>query len=632
MIELFRLLPLGILLCGTLALFGRQDTIPLQPVEVLAPKEKDDIAGGKIDSQIIRHLVPLSMESYLEKFSPVFLRRSGAGGSVMASYQGFNPSQVPVLWNGFMSNNGMTGVTDLSLYAPASGLSLQWGNSSLESQGITDALSMEQSWSPDSLRLVAGITAGSFGLVSGRAEVQQLFPNAGWQGSIMATRARNNFPYSDYTVIPSLRQRQEHAAYKKVVLSQGFRWNSRNYLHQLKAAFEGYYNDREIPPSLLSPGNRATQQDAGLRSMLHWQYAGSRWQYALRAGYFFSRLWYDDQSLARTSDNTTHQLWLKDNFKLQWTNRIRTEMGADIGWEKVLTNNYKKGFSEWQVHPWLAQHFSILSWLNFTGKVKAFFVRDFDPAVTGLLSVHGRLAPRTPVYYFLEGKRTTRFPTLNDRFWQPGGNPDVEQENAWTVQGGLRLDGLRLGRSWELDLFVKGFHIRARDLIFWFPGNKIYWTPQNLQVVHSSGAECSAGVHYKKQDWKFSAGMTWQMTAITNEKALSTGDNSVGKQLIYTPRQMLKGYTLLAWKGWSLLPDIQWYDKRYITTDNLSFLQAYALFNIQAGYRHDLRNGHALQGIFSLGNLSNTAYEEVAYKPMPGINFHFSILYFLTHN
>lgn len=79
----------------------------------------------------------------------------------------------------------------------------------------------------------------------------------------------------------------------------------------------------------------------------------------------------------------------------------------------------------------------------------------------------------------------------------------MEQENAWTVQGGLRLDGLRLGRSWELDLFVKGFHIRARDLIFWFPGNKIYWTPQNLQVVHSSGAECSAGVHYKSKTGNF---------------------------------------------------------------------------------------------------------------------------------
>lgn len=608
-------------------LHAQQDTIPLLPVEIVVPGENGNGSGHAADTMMMRMMPGLGIEGVLEKFSPVFLKRSGAGGSIMASYQGFSPAQVPVLWNGFLSNSGMTGVSDLSLYAPSGDHALSWGNSTLESQGITDALSMEQGWAKDSFRFIIGITAGSFGLLSGSTQLQKLYTRAGVQGGATVSRAKNNYPYTDYTLIPAEKKRQDFAAYEKVVLSQGWRVVSRNLQHQLTGAVEGFYNNRHIPPSLLSPGNRATQQDAGLRSMLSWKFLADRWEHELRAGYFYSHLWYDDVSLIQTSDNTAHQLWLKDKVTVSWNNRFRTEVGTDIGFGRVKSNNYTATPSEWQANPYLAQSITLRNWLNVSGKVKTYFIQNFKPAITAQLSVYGKIARNFPLYYFAEGKRTTRFPTLNDRFWQPGGNPDIEQENAWVVQGGLRIADHTPVSGWRYNLFVKAFHIRANDLIFWFPGNKIYWTPQNLQKVFSSGAELSGSVSLKKNDWIFATGVTWQVTTVTNQRSLSAGDNSVGKQLLYMPRHMLKWYGLLAWKGWSLLPDLQCYDKRYITTDNTSYLPVYAIFNLQAGYSHTIKNSHDIKCLLSIGNLSNQYFEEVAYKPMPGIHVSGSIIY-----
>jgi vitamin B12 transporter len=607
--------------------YAQQDTIPLLPIEITVPRENENRSGSAADTMMMRFMPGINIEGVLEKFSPVFLKRSGAGGSIMPSYQGFSPAQVPVLWNGFLSNSGMTGVSDLSLYALSGNHGLSWGNSTLESQGITDALSMEQGWAKDSFRLNAGITAGSFGLISGSTNLQKLFTRAGVQGGATFSRAKNNYPYRNYTQIPAPDKRQDFAAYEKVVVSQGWRMVSKKIQHHLSGAVEGYYNNRQIPPSLLSPGNRATQKDAGLRGMLRWQYLADRWEHELRAGYFYSRLWYDDLSLIQTSDNTAHQLWLKEKVNISWNNRFRTEAGTDIGFGQVKSNNYAEKPSEWQANPYLAQSIALRNWLNVSGKVKAYLVQDFAPAITAQLSVYGKMTRNFPLYYFAEGKRTTRYPTLNDRFWQPGGNPDIEQENAWVVQGGLRIADHAPVSGWHYNLFVKAFHIRANDLIFWFPGNKIYWTPQNLQKVFSGGTELSGSVSMKKSDWTFATGATWQMTAITNQRALSTGDNSVGKQLLYMPRHMLKWYGLLAWKGWSLLPDLQCYDKRYITSENTSYLPVYAIFNMQAGHSHTIKNNHDLKYLLSIGNLFNQYYEEVAYKPMPGIHISGSIIY-----
>jgi vitamin B12 transporter len=93
------------------------------------------------------------------------------------------------------------------------------------------------------------------------------------------------------------------------------------------------------------------------------------------------------------------------------------------------------------------------------------------------------------------------------------------------------------------------------------------------------------------------------------------------------PVHTFKWYGLLGWKGISFLPDLQYYSRRYITTDNLSYLPGYALLNAQVGYKHAIKGRHALEAFLSVSNLLNKQYEEIAYRPMPGTQVNGTVVY-----
>ena len=81
--------------------------------------------------------------------------------------------------------------------------------------------------------------------------------------------------------------------------------------------------------------------------------------------------------------------------------------------------------------------------------------------------------------------RAFRLPTFNDRFWQPGGNPALRPERAWTADAGFFIQG-RYGTA-EVTAFLS----RVRDQILWAPTRAGYWAPENARRVRTRGVEAS---------------------------------------------------------------------------------------------------------------------------------------------
>ena len=47
------------------------------------------------------------------------------------------------------------------------------------------------------------------------------------------------------------------------------------------------------------------------------------------------------------------------------------------------------------------------------------------------------------IWSYISGRvnfsRNFRAPTLNERYWQPGGNPDLEPEESYNIEAGITL-------------------------------------------------------------------------------------------------------------------------------------------------------------------------------------------------
>lgn len=85
--------------------------------------------------------------------------------------------------------------------------------------------------------------------------------------------------------------------------------------------------------------------------------------------------------------------------------------------------------------------------------------------------------------------RNYRYPTLNDRYYQPGGNPDLRPEHGFTYDGGISfaLGGEAEGYTLRGEATLFDSHID--DWILWVQARRGYWTPRNVRKVHNYGAE-----------------------------------------------------------------------------------------------------------------------------------------------
>ena len=91
--------------------------------------------------------------------------------------------------------------------------------------------------------------------------------------------------------------------------------------------------------------------------------------------------------------------------------------------------------------------------------------------------------------------RNYHHPTLNDMYWQPGGNPDLSPEEGysrvkhqcyWETQ-------LRLRSAPSATRAYRVLFAQINNWILWLPGFKGYWEPVNVAEVRSYGLEYQLG-------------------------------------------------------------------------------------------------------------------------------------------
>lgn len=203
--------------------------------------------------------------------------------------------------------------------------------------------------------------------------------------------------------------------------------------------------------------------------------------------------------------------------------------------------------------------------------------------------------------------RAFRMPTLNDRYWRPGGNPDLRPEQGWSADAGLLWDG-----RYRAEL--TGFAATARDQIVWQPTNAGYWAPENVARTRSLGVEASAD-----GAWILGSTLVHAGLAATFTDARDRSDPSApafDQPLRYVPRTTAKAWAALGRGAFRLDLGAQYVGRRPVTADGSRALDPYLVLSGQARYTRVVAGVEAVLAV-AVENLTDAAYEVVQSYPMP---------------
>ena len=225
--------------------------------------------------------------------------------------------------------------------------------------------------------------------------------------------------------------------------------------------------------------------------------------------------------------------------------------------------------------------------------------------------------------------RNYRYPSLNDLYFMPGGNPDLRSENGLTYDCGADFSMTR-GRLFDIRLSATWFDSHIDDWIIWLPTIKGFFSPRNVKSVHAYGVELKGDATFSPwKDWNFdvNGSFSWTPSVNTGDK-MTEADRSVGKQLPYIPRYSASATARAAWKSWAILYKWCLYSERFTMTSNdytlTGNLPAYSISNITLEKNLSLKPVD-LQFKLAVNNLFDEDYLSVLSRPMPGINFEFFI-------
>ena len=223
--------------------------------------------------------------------------------------------------------------------------------------------------------------------------------------------------------------------------------------------------------------------------------------------------------------------------------------------------------------------------------------------------------------------KSYRQPSLNDLYWKQGGNINLKPEDSKEIEGGIATQFLF--NKTKLQVELNYFDRQTNNWIIWLPNDNGYWTPKNLLQVHSRGLETKTTFSYLNDKLFLKLDLNTNYILSTNTKNVNLNDNSIGKQLIYSPRYAGYAIFLLQYKKITFYYNYNYTGYRFTSTDNTSWLMPYQISNLKVSTFFNFTKTKLI--IFaSCNNLLNKNYVVVSNSPMPLRNFEIGLSFQFT--
>ena len=639
------------------------------PIWGRRPMKEIGVERTTFDSVTLKENIALSMADVLTFNSPLFVKQYGRATLSTVSFRGTGPSHTQVTWNGMRINNPMLGMTDFSMIPSyfIDDASLLHGTSSVNEAGGALGGVVKLSTAPAAadgfgLQYIQGIgmyrTFDEFLRLTWGDEHWQVSTRAVYQSSRNDYKYRNrdkkeNIYDEEMNIVGSYYpvERNKSGAFDDVHVLQEVYYNTgRGDRFGLNAWYIN--SNRELP--LLTTDyaddtrfeNR--QREHTLRSVLSWDRLRRDWKVGAKAGYIHTWMAYDyrrdpgngimtSMTRSRSRIDTfygqaageyavgdewlfTADIALHQHFVRSADKNIVLQQGdkAIVGYDQGRVEIDAAVSAKWRPAERLGLSAVLREQLYGTkwATVPALFA-DY------LLSKRGNVVAKASV------SRNFRFPTLNDLYFLPGGNPDLKNETGVQYEAGLSF---AVGRDaiYTLSGSASWYDQRIDDWILWLPTTKGFFSPVNIKEVHAYGVEVRADLSVMlARGLKLDLDGTFSWSPSINVgEPMSPADQSVGKQLPYEPEFSGTATGRLAWRSWGLLWQFCYYSERYTMSSNditlTGRLTPYVMNNLSLEKGFAFRRAD-LSLKATINNLFNEEYLSVLSRPMPRMNCEFFI-------
>lgn len=614
------------MLCLTSSLFGQHvsDSMKVKMETLVVheffsnPTEKaklQTLDSGLVQSKSLTFSTLHSSDWINRSHPSITIKNYGPSSSSTLSVRGSSANQTQLLWHNLNINQSWQSLSDLSLIPSGFFEGIRLSGSALAGlvAGIPPGASLLLQ--PKALKSATsffelGYTAGSFGLHKGLASFG--FSRKGWNSltAFQYFQAQNDFPYYNSYKKNNPIETLSHAANKHLSILHESQVKL-DSVHRLDLGYWMVHNYRELPPTMLMSNSVALQKDRSYRGFIAWNAEKNKWKGINQIAYFHDQLIYQDSIAQLDETSISENAQFLSSWQIQLHPKIGLQIGEHTQFVKVGSEGYKGNQHQF--------NHALFGGLSFSGKWHFLNLSarqeirrgNWTPVgigITGLLN-----AKRFTIQVL--ANKVYRAASYNDLYWIPGGNQNLKSESGYILEVGIST---KSGKANLPTLSISGYSKWIQNWIQWVPTGSI-WVPFNSKTVQAVGVETSLKEKLEFRNWhiQFGTGIHFNQTTPT---ASYTIGETVGLQLIYVPQLKSNSFVSLEWKGFYLSLDAVVHGKIYTSTDHSTSLPAWYTLNFTLAKSFSLFKCMQVQASLAANNATNTYYQTVEQRPMPGIN------------
>ena len=639
---------------------GEMPSMLLDTVVVTARRAGgDDVNVGarvsRIGEAVLAGNQTKSLSELLSDNSTVYIKSLGQGAYSTSSFRGTTPSQTQVNWNGININPILSTSFDFSKVPVffTDDVTLYHGGTYFKNGtgaiGGSINLANAPSWL-DSTMLRAFVEYGSYQTMTGAASVRFLSERALYQTRVYFQQSDNDYRYLNKWLSkdPFYENRKEAAYQQSGVMQEAYFKTKGGGLVSNNLWL--MYGNRRLPqPIIVNVTSHEKQQDTGLKYFLGYDFSRGRQDFSVKGAYQLDVLDYEkwsDNGYSNTgSMNWAHSLTFKGEYRyrrsprwefggsLSYTHdfaRVRTDTTSSVG-------SGAKGKYDFRVDRDVLALQANALW-HPTGKLTLNAqvmgeVNDgrFAPTFSfgGALPLVGRvLSAKANVSY------NYRFPSLNDLYWYPVGNPDLKPEKGYSCDATLSYTP-RVGPLY-IRVEASYYVMHVDDLIMWLMaygdedsgrGAGYLLRPVNKHNVLSHGLEWTTELTLVLDRFRARLAVNYSYSPSYSRRSEFEGDWTFRSQLPYVPIHKANGRLGIEYRNAYLTYQVYYSGIRYTNDDQTYFTNAYTVHDLEVGYHWKVGRRCRLTPKIRVSTLFNAYYESTEYYPMPLRNVLGSIVF-----
>lgn len=567
----------------------------------------------------------------LQQFTSVQINSYGLGNSASISVRGANDDHTNVYWNGLKINSLTLGGTDISLIPFESGdeIAVETNNTSI---GGTLSILSKPNWrNTADLKIRSDISSfdnyrNSLSFKTGNAKIQ-------FHTSAFYHTAINNFTYEDVYKFNNPIDTARHNALKSAgTVSQLFFQLKKQTFISIGSWYQ--QKSKELPAIMGSNIESSKyQKDRSVRHFIHLDKTISKGDMHFALAHAFDEMKYTDKRMPTDTflfvntnyitNRITNSFLINNNFKHNLSLQSGYLYNINVADVKEYVKKVTDHVGEVYTHlRWKQEQFSAA--FRITQPFSSFkYVRPQFFAEAGYETKNQEKNYAVNISY----SDKYRFPDLNDRYWNPGGDPNLKPEFGWTLNVSNRFQAYKRGHSFQATLSL--YYSNIKNNIVWTPVTNVIWSPKNLKSTRLYGIEWDATYSFTPSDKLYVFLKT--LYNFNRAQIIEDANNADlnGHYLRYKPQHTLKTnfYVEQKFAGIGLI--YTYTSARFTDEENFDFfaLHPYHLLDFYLTFKGTIKTQHQVQCVFKINNITNTVYESVRSYAQPQRYYSLSLIY-----